>query len=365
MPLPARNGAPPKRAIDDAIRVIPIEWFKASPAIYWTDLFVSASIGWGSFAAGVLSSGWPRVAWLTVAVFALYHAVLFIHEITHRAQRDVPGFTFAWNALVGVPLLVPSFVYENVHTDHHRQRSYGTEGDPEYIPFGRRSPTVLAAYIAGSLLAPLLFAVRFGILAPLGWLIPPVRRFVAERCSALVINHHYVRTARLDAAARVQEAGAFAVCWTVAALWWNGVVPASAIACYAAVSAIASAVNSARTLAAHRYDNESEEISMNEQLLDSCTIAPTSLPGRAWQHAATGARLLVAPVGLRYHALHHWIPSLPYHNLGRAHRLLVTSLTPDAPYGRTIEPGFAPVIRDLVQRASSSASSAPSAPRRD
>ena len=359
MSFPARRDAPAKhkvmpRAIDEAIRVIPTEWFKASPAIYWADLVASAAIGWGSFAAGIASSGWTRVLWLTIATFALYRAVLFIHEITHRARRDVPAFTFVWNLLVGVPLLVPSFTYEGVHTDHHRQRSYGTDADPEYIPFGRRSPLVLTGYVAGSFFAPAIFAFRFAILAPLGWLIPAVGRFVAARCSSLVINHHYVRQAPIDAAARAQEAGAFAVCWVAALLWWTGVLPTSAIACYAAVSAIASGINAARTLAAHRYDNQSEELSMNEQLLDSCTISPSSLTDRVAGHVAAGVRSLVAPVGLRYHALHHWIPSLPYHNLGRAHRLLVTALTPDAPYGRTIEPGFTPVIRDLLHRSTAS-----------
>ena len=355
MSLPVRSEAPAKRAIDEAIRAIPIEWFKASPVIYWADMLVSAAIGWAALVLGVTSAGWTRGAWLTVAVFALYHAVLFIHEITHRAQRDVPGFTAVWNALVGVPLLVPSFVYENVHTDHHRQRSYGTAGDPEYLPFGHRSPLVIAAYFVLSLLTPVIFAFRFAILAPLGWLIPGVRRFVADRCSALVINHNYVRHAPIDAAGRAQEAAAFAVCWTAAVLWWIGVLPAQAFWCYALVSAVASFVNSARTLAAHRYDNDDEELSMNEQLLDSCTIAPSTLPGRIASHAANIFRTLVAPVGLRYHALHHWIPSLPYHNLGRAHRLLVTALTPDAPYGKTIEPGFTPVLRDLLHRSRSSA----------
>src|SRR5580765_2792857 len=225
MSLPARSEAPPKRAIDEAIRAIPIEWFKASPAIYWADLLSSAAIGWSALALGVLSQGWVRVAALAVAVFALYHAVLFIHEITHRAHRDVPGFTFVWNALVGVPLLVPSFLYENVHTDHHRQRTYGTPEDPEYIPFGRRSPIVLTAYVIASLLAPAIFAFRFAILAPLGWLVPRFGRVVSERCSALVINHQYVRHAPIDAGARAEEIGAFAVCWISALLWWKGVLP--------------------------------------------------------------------------------------------------------------------------------------------
>jgi fatty acid desaturase len=352
MSLPARSEAPSKRAIDEAIRAIPIEWFKASPAIYWADMLTSALIGWTALVLGVLSAGWVRAGWLAVAMFALYHAVLFIHEITHRAQRDVPGFTLVWNALVGVPLLVPSFVYENVHTDHHRQRSYGTDADPEYLPFGHRSPAMIAGYVIGSLLAPVIFAFRFGVLAPLGWLVPPLGRFVADRCSALVINHHYIRHAAIGAAGRAQEAAAFAVCWTAGALWWTGLLPTSALWCYAAVSAVASGINSARTLAAHRYDNDHDELSMNEQLLDSCTISP-SLPGRAAGYVTTAFRTLVAPVGLRYHALHHWIPSLPYHNLGRVHRLLVAALAPDAPYGRTIEPGFTPVLRNLLQRSSS------------
>ncbi|HUK35330.1 MAG TPA: fatty acid desaturase, partial [Vicinamibacterales bacterium] len=191
------------------------------------------------------------------------------------------------------------------------------------------------------------------ILAPLGWTIPRMGRFVHDRCSALVINHLYVRHAPIDVAGRIQEAAAFVVCWTAAALWWNGVLPTSALWCYALVSGVASGVNSMRTLAAHRYDHDHDELSMNEQLLDSCTISPSSLRERVAGRIANGFRTLVAPVGLRYHALHHWIPSLPYHNLGRAHRLLVVALTPDAPYGRTIEPGFTPVLRDLLRRSSS------------
>ena len=362
MSLPARTEAPPKRAIDEAIRAIPLEWFKASPAIYWGDMLVSAAIGWTALVLGIVTSGWTRAAWLAIAVFALYHAVLFIHEITHRAQRDVPGFKFVWNAVVGVPLLVPSFTYEGVHTDHHRQRCYGTDADPEYVPFGRRSPVSLATYVIGSLFAPFIFAIRFGVIAPLGWIVPPVGRVVAERLSSLVINHRYVRRAAIGVAGRAQEIGAFAVCWTAAVLWWQGVLPATALWCYVLVSAVASGINAARTLAAHRYDNDHDELSMNEQLLDSCTISPSTLPSRLAARASNAFRLLVAPVGLRYHALHHWIPSLPYHNLGRAHRLLVAALTPDAPYGKTIERGFTPVLRDLLQRSRSSSSSSSARP---
>jgi len=354
--LPAAAEAPrAKRAIDEAIRAIPSEWFRASPAVYWADFLGCTFIGWTAFVLAVSSGGLLSVALFAVATLALYRAVLFIHEITHRVQRDVPAFTFAWNALVGVPLLVPSFLYEGVHTDHHRQRTYGTEADPEYLPFGRRSPTLMAGYVIASLFAPLLFAVRFAVLTPVSWVVPPLRRFVSQHASALVINHLYVRQTPIPFAGRVQEAAACALCWAAGILLWTGQLPITVLIGWAGVSAVASGVNAARTLAAHRYDHDehaSAELSMNEQLLDSCTIATLRRPPLSMQIANVG-RALIAPVGLRYHALHHWIPSLPYHNLGRAHRLLASVLSADAPYGATIEEGFTSALRDLVHRSGS------------
>jgi hypothetical protein len=343
------SHARPSRPIDEAIRAIPGAWFKPAPVIYWADLLLSAAIGWSALFAAASSKGVARAAALVIAVFALYRAVLFIHEITHITHRDVPAFTFAWNTLVGVPLLIPSFLYEGVHTDHHRQRCYGTEADPEYVPFGRRPPSLIVTTAVASLLAPVVFAVRFGILAPLGWVIPPLRRQIVRHWSALVMNHRYERHTPIDAAGHAQEIAAFAVVWTAVALWWTGWLTSAAIGCWAIAAAAASGINAVRTLAAHRYDHDSGELAMVEQLLDSCTIAPSG----AFARAAGVWRALVAPVGLRYHALHHWIPSLPYHNLGRAHRLLVASLGDDAPYRRTIENGLTPPLADLIRRSRS------------
>jgi len=344
----AAASTPTRRAVDDAIRAIPVEWFRPSPAVYWSDFVASAIVGWGLFIAAVASPGLIRLALLTAATAALYRGVLFIHEITHLAPRDVPMFTFVWNVLVGVPFLIPSFLYEGVHTDHHRQRCYGTLADPEYVPYGRRRPLLIAVSLVASLLAPVAFAVRFAVLAPIGWLVPPLRRAIDAHASALVINTAYVRRAPIGPAARVEEAAACGVAWTAASLWYVGALPFAVIGCWFVAMSAASFVNAVRTLAAHDYDNDGGELTMLEQLLDSRTIEARRGPGVVLIDAM---HAVIAPVGLRYHALHHWIPSLPYHNLGRAHRRLVGALEVDASYRETIVPGLTPAIADLVSRS--------------
>ncbi len=335
------------KPLEDAIRALPASWFRPNRFVYWCDLVVSAGAGWLTVAAAAESDGWWRAALFMVAGFALYRAVLFIHEITHLARRDVPGFTAAWNVLVGIPLLLPSFLYETVHNDHHRQRFYGTPADPEYLPFGRRSPALIAGYVLASALLPIAAWVRFAILAPVSWLVPPLRRMVEEHGSALVINSRYVRHAKLDTAARIEEAAACGFAWGALFAWDARLFPTVVLVFWVVFAAAASALNALRTLAAHRYDRDDGELTMIEQLLDSCTIATTA----AGVHVMTVCRMLFAPVGLRYHALHHWIPSLPYHNLGRAHRRLIATLTADAPYRAATYPAFTPVVVDLVKRA--------------
>jgi fatty acid desaturase len=61
-----------------------------------------------------------------------------------------------------------------------------------------------------------------------------------------------------------------------------------------------------------------------EQTLDSLNY-----PRRPWITELWG------PVGLRYHALHHLFPSLPYHTLPEAHRRLIERLPADSPYRST------------------------------
>ncbi|HEX3726347.1 MAG TPA: fatty acid desaturase, partial [Pirellulales bacterium] len=83
-------------------------------------------------------------------------------------------------------------------------------------------------------------------------------------------------------------------------------------------------LNAIRTLGAHRYTNTGGEVTFVSQLLDSINYPHHPLITSLW-----------APVGLRFHALHHLFPSMPYHNLTEAHRRLMAELPADSPYRRT------------------------------
>ena len=74
---------------------------KVRPAIYWADLLLSAGVGWISFAiASSQPLGSPAgIAAIVVAIFALYRALAFTHEISHQRHR-IPYFEAAWNWLV-------------------------------------------------------------------------------------------------------------------------------------------------------------------------------------------------------------------------------------------------------------------------
>ena len=53
---------------------------------------------------------------------------------------------------------------------------------------------------------------------------------------------------------------------------------------------------------------------------------------------------LFVPLGLRYHALHHLFPQLPYHALGRAHRRLMKELPAGSDYHQTVRSGIGAIF---------------------
>lgn len=310
---------------------------EARGSIYWTDMIISAAIGYAGIATAILTSNLvvAVIAGL-IASLALYRALMFIHELTHIHKSALPGFRTGWNLLVGIPLLTPSFMYEGVHVIHHKRTQYGTIEDPEYLPLALMKPWSLPLFVIVALLAPIALIVRAAVLVPLGVIIPAIRKFTWERGSSLSINPDFRRKPpKGDFAKRVrwQEIGVFVWSWTLIAsifvLGWKPLLVALAILSFTAL------LNQLRTLVAHLWENEGDPMTVTAQFLDSVNVPPPGPVAEIW-----------APVGLRYHALHHLMPSMPYHDLPEAHRRLARELGTGSTYEGANHPGmFALVAR--------------------
>ena len=316
---------------------------RANPRVYWLDLGVTAAVTWLSLWVAVTS---PSVGWAltagVVCVLSLYRGISFIHELTHLRRDDVPFFHVAWNVLIGVPWLTPSLLYEGVHILHHAKDRYGTARDPEYHPLARRPPHELAAFLGIALLAPVGVVLRFGVLAPLSFLIPPLRTFVIAKTSGMVINLGFSREDHDRAASApwlAQEIGAWLWCWTMLGLGAAGVIPWRALLIAGAIFGVMTFLNQLRTAVAHYWENDGEPMAPLDQFLDTVNVPPPALLPFLW-----------APVGLRYHALHHLMPRLPYHNLGIAHRRLVEALPADHVYRQVEQRELLPALARLVGR---------------
>jgi fatty acid desaturase len=328
-----------------------------NPWIYWTDFLASIITGhvaihlifllplWYSWSPGLIAG--VAVCYF-VTVIAYMRALMFIHELVHLPKGKFRGFRFAWNALCGIFFLVPSFLYYP-HVEHHRRKHYGTDKDGEYLPLSHRSPWMIVGFVLQAMLIPFLGLARFLIISPICWLFPSARSWVHRYASTMVVDPFYERTDASPALMRTVVLQEFFVfVWCVWFLVRGGIMrdqwldPFWLVAYAVGVGVLI--VNELRTLGAHRWSNDGEsEMTFEEQLLDSFNY-----PYRPWITELWG------PIGTRYHALHHLFPSLPYHNLGEAHRRLSEGLPQDSPYHKTTAISLTQEIARLWDRAAES-----------
>ncbi|MEM6267050.1 MAG: fatty acid desaturase, partial [Pseudomonadota bacterium] len=132
------------------------------------------------------------------------------------------------------------------------------------------------------------------------------------RFSALSINPDFRRKPATGSfAKRVRWQETCASVWAILILASPLVFDWRPLLIVLAIFSVTAVLNQLRTLVAHLWENEGEPMTVTAQFLDSVNVPPPGQVAEIW-----------APVGLRYHALHHLMPSMPYHDLPEAHRRL-------------------------------------------
>ncbi|MCA9193366.1 MAG: fatty acid desaturase [Planctomycetales bacterium] len=321
--------------------------------IYWADFLATILVGHISFAClnrtEVLVPDSELGQWglwaLCFAVTAILYmrAAMFIHELVHLRAGHFLGFRVIWNLFCGIPFLIPSFLYYP-HVDHHRRKHYGTDRDGEYLDLSHRHPANLLLFVLAAAVVPIAAFTRFLLLTPIAWAFPTIGRWIEKRASSMVIDIFYLRGdygLQAHRVMRIQEAACLLWCSVLTfRVLTTGQDGLNLLLNAYLMSVTLIVVNNVRTLGAHRWLGDGRELSFQEQLLDS-----VNYPFRPWVTELWG------PTGTRYHALHHLFPSIPYHNLGIAHRRLVSQLPADNLYHETIRVSLFDEILTLWRRA--------------
>jgi fatty acid desaturase len=330
------------REIRQAMRASPVDQFKVNPVRYWADFLMALVLAYTAATVYLLSplGSWPQLLAFPLAVFWLYRLGSLIHEVCHLGHHEMRVFKVTWNLLVGTMTLTPSPFFTRHHRDHHSQRIYGTPEDPEYVANvleggNWRSAFSYAAYM---LIYPVVVFLRF-LLAPLSFLHPRLRQLVLERASSLTLNLRYRR--RINDFDRWAITATELLCFVRAAFIplsvYAGMAPPSRIGLLYLLGLTTFVMNQMRQLADHHFTGDGTPVDVESHILDSCNY--TGSDPLTW---------LLFPFSIKYHALHHLFPSLPYHNLRAAHEHLVQSLPADSPYLGLDQPGWWAVARRTV-----------------
>jgi fatty acid desaturase len=332
-------------------RYIVKDLFTPRPVIYWVDFLASALGGMLCFSLvrrRLEPFSVEQGIVFVICCLLFYRATLFTHEMTHFRAGSFRNFRMAWNLLCGIPFLMPSFMYYT-HVEHHMRKHFGTDRDGEYLPLGTTSPSHILVYLCQPFLIPIIAVVRFLILAPISWVSPRFREFVHRHASSMVMDPTYIRplpTRTVLRIFRMQEALCFLWCVGIITVMSLGIVPPGFLPTAYAVSVVILFLNAIRTLGAHRYTNDEGQMTFVEQMLDSINYPRQPFLSALW-----------APVGLRFHALHHLFPSLPYHNLAKAHAQLMAELPTDSPYRLTESPSLTAALCELYRNSRASTAS--------
>jgi len=329
------------------------DFFQVSPLAFWTHSLFSVACAYA--AAGIYLSSqvlWVKALAFPIAVFWLYRAGSFVHEVAHLSHKELRIFKVVWNIVVGVPTLTPSTFFTKHHRDHHSQRMYGSPEDPEYVVNccepGRWIS--LMKYFGHIAIFPLFVFARF-FFAPLSFVHPKVRTWVLRNASSFTFNSSYRRDiSNMDHRAFIPLE---LLCWLRASMIPLGVLlgvthwtrmPQLYLLGFTVLL-----INQMRQLADHHFESDGSMPDFEAHVVDSCNFTSGDPLTR-----------LFFPFAIRYHALHHLFPSLPYHNLAAAHEYLLQELPADSPYRKLDQGNWWSVARQTLKMRADEPNSAAS-----
>ncbi len=317
----------------------PIAW------IYWTDYLVFVALGFSTLIYSVLlTNPWLSMLSLLISLLSFYRALGFIHETVHQKNRRfMKRFVPVWNIFSGSLFFVITFYYQ-CHLHHHSRLHYGTPSDPQYANFIERKPPVLFFLVVQSVLAPVFFAVRALIIAPLSLLVPSTRPFVLRYLSSFAQPGYEARYSRKDERQIARYEIAHLLIWAgIFLAFYLGYIDHRLVLHWLFLLFGVFALNSFRILGEHKYDygNMDQRRSPQEVFFDSYNYTPLISE-------------LLYTTGLRYHALHHLVASIPYHNLPKAHRAIVDKMGSGSAYASVSSTSHLKNVYALLRRTQAS-----------
>lgn len=304
---------------------------RPDPWLYWGDLLITASFCYGLMIACMRSDVASPERWLyfLLCSFFVNRGIYFMHEVFHHGKK-LKGFETAQNLLFGCVFKYPSYIHFP-HHHHHRANTYGTKDDPEYddVWIGQPFPRYLSIAPI-SLAIPFVLLLRFGILPFFyPFMERDLRSKVYQRASTFAMNPGYIRPMHTK-----EEFKSWMVQDFLCAVINGGTVVLLVLNQLSLVNFLTFHMfsgmffffNFYRALIAHKYCADQTVKTIEAQVKDSISV-PSSFTDFFW-----------APLGLKYHSLHHYFPTIPYHNLKKAHMKLIASGDPI--YRQSLERSF-------------------------
>lgn len=318
------GGGPVRASLaDDQLMKLVSHLTKPRPIVYWFDYLASYTLGvvslWGAIQTSNL---WIKAALFVLGVLSFYRTNGFLHEIVHqRNQKFMKIFAPVWNLCTGSLFFLPSNYYL-CHIQHHQKQHYGTSSDPQYPNFKDGKPHPLLFVLIQTIVTPLFFAIRSLLIAPISFVVPKFRRFTLSHLSAFADPGFVSRYSEKELKQiLISELMHLCIWGSIALAVSTGLLSMELFYMWLAVVVSVYSLNGFRILGEHKYDFGSSDKSLtkDEEFFDS------------YNYTSIFSEILYT-TGLRYHALHHYAPAIPYHNLPKAHRVIMKNVNPSSSY---------------------------------